>query len=80
MLDDDCVVFVEVRYRGPDAISSAALTVDRCKQRKLMRAAEMFLVTRTDIDALPTRFDVIGVDACRHGYADIEWVRDAFGP
>ncbi|MDH3952829.1 MAG: YraN family protein, partial [Gammaproteobacteria bacterium] len=63
MLDHDCLVFVEVRYRSATAFSSAALTVDRRKQSKLVRTAEMFLATRPGFVAHPTRFDVIGVDA-----------------
>lgn len=80
MLDDDCLVFVEVRYRSAGAFSRAALTVDRRKQGKLVRAAEMFLATRPGFVARPTRFDVIGVDAHMDGNRAVEWIRDAFGP
>lgn len=80
MLDRDCLVFVEVRYRSAGAIASAALTVDRRKQGKLIRTAEMFLATRPGFVAHPTRFDVIGVDARMDGHRSVEWIRDAFGP
>ena len=34
MLDGDCLVFVEVRYRSGKRIAPAVLTVDRFKQQK----------------------------------------------
>lgn len=80
MLDDDCLVFVEVRYRSAGALSSAAITVDRHKQNKLVRAAEMFLATRPTFASHASRFDVIGVDADANGRRTVEWIRDAFGP
>jgi putative endonuclease len=80
MLDDDCLVFVEVRYRSARTFSRAALTVDRRKQGKLVRTAEMFLVTRPGFVTHPARFDVIGVDASAGGHRSVEWIRDAFSP
>ncbi len=80
MLDDDCLVFVEVRYRSAGAFSDAAVTVDRRKQDKLVRAAEMFLATRPAFAAHVARFDVIGVDDRASGCRTIEWIRDAFSP
>lgn len=80
MLDDDCLVFVEVRYRSPGAFSSAATSVDRRKQKKLVRTAEMFLATRSGFSTHRARFDVIGVDEQRNGHRAVEWIRDAFHP
>jgi putative endonuclease len=80
MLDDDCLVFVEVRYRSAGSLSSAAITVDRYKQSKLVRAAEMFLATRPAFSTHAARFDVVGVDARASGRRTVEWIRDAFSP
>lgn len=80
MLDGDCLVFVEVRYRSGRSFTRAALTVDSRKQRKLVRAAEMFLATRRAYSENPARFDVIGVDRDGAGHATVEWLRDAFSP
>ena len=80
MLDDDCVVFVEVRYRSAGALSSAALTVNRTKQDKLTRTAEIYLANRPAFTARPARFDVIGIDAGADGRPAVEWIRDAFRP
>lgn len=78
MRDDDCLVFIEVRYRSANAFSSAALTVDRRKQNKLLRTAEMFLATRPALAGRRARFDVVGVDAGPDGHQAVEWIRDAF--
>ena len=80
MLDEDCLVFVEVRYRSRGAFARAAATVDRRKQGKLIRAAEMFLATRPRFSACAARFDVVGVDAGGTGRGHVEWIRNAFGP
>jgi putative endonuclease len=80
MLDDGCLVFVEVRYRSAASLSSAALTVDRRKQNKLSRTAELFLASRPGFAGYPARFDVIGVDAGPDGGETVEWIRDAFSP
>ncbi|MCK5326216.1 MAG: YraN family protein [Woeseiaceae bacterium] len=78
MLDGDCLVFVEVRFRSSKSFAQAALTVDRHKQRKLACAAEMFLATRQAYSNHTTRFDVVGIDADANGGYSIEWLRDAF--
>lgn len=78
MLDDDCLVFVEVRYRSGRSFARAVLTVDDHKQRKLVRAAEMFLATRRNFAGNPARFDVIGVDRDGDGRTTVEWLRNAF--
>ena len=80
MLDNDCLVFVEVRYRSAGALSNAAMTVDRRKQNKLVTAAEMFLATRPGFANHAARFDVIGVDGHANGRRSIEWIRNAFSP
>ena len=78
MLDGNCLVFVEVRYRSGRSFTRAALTVDNHKQRKLVCAAEMFLTTRRAYSGHLARFDVVGVDRGTDGHTTIEWLRDAF--
>ena len=39
MLDADCLVFIEVRSRRSSDFADPALTVDRTKQRKIVRTA-----------------------------------------
>lgn len=80
MLDHDCLVFVEVRYRSSGALVKAAATVDLRKRDKLVRAAEMFLATRPRFAFHTVRFDVVGVDGLQKGGRGVEWIRDAFSP
>ena len=80
MLDKDCLVFVEVRYRSANRFSRAAMTVDRSKQVKLSRTAELFLSSRPDFAERAVRFDVVGIDRTRRGTPQLEWLRDAFLP
>ena len=78
MLDGDCLVFVEVRYRRSLLFTDPALTVDRHKQRKIVRTALLFTAARRRFAMYTMRFDVIavaGADASR-----VRWIRDAFRP
>ena len=78
--DRGCIVFVEVRYRGERPFATAANTVDRRKQQKLIRTAAWFLSRERHLATCPVRFDVVAVDAAKHGAPVIKWIRDAFRP
>lgn len=74
--DGDVLVFVEVRYRADDAFGGGACSVDHGKRRKLLRAAELFLLKTRRNDAA-CRFDVVEAtgDPAR---PRLHWIRDAF--
>jgi putative endonuclease len=77
MRDGEVVVFVEVRYRRSAGFGGSAPSVDATKQRKLVLAAQCFLVEHADLARAPCRFDVVAVD----GSADaphVDWIRNAF--
>ena len=75
MQDGDAVVFVEVRFRAGGGFGGGAASVDAGKRRKLIRAAQVFLL-RHPPDA-PCRFDVVA--ACGDPDAPrLDWLRDAF--
>ena len=80
MLDEDCLVFVEVRYRASNRFSSASLTIDIHKQRKIIRTAAVFLAKRSQFANSIVRFDVVAIDADERGNKTIEWIKDAFRP
>lgn len=80
MLDDACLVFVEVRYRSANRFVPARITVDRHKQTKLVRAAAMYLASHRNYARHTVRFDVIGTDQDSYGELTIDWTRDAFRP
>lgn len=78
--DGDCLVFVEVRYRGAGSYSRAGLTVDIHKQRKLIRTAALYTTKRPQYANSVMRFDVVAIDADERGETTINWIKDAFRP
>ena len=77
MRDGGTLVFVEVRYRRSTAFGGGAASVDAGKRRKLVRAAEQFLLAHRELATLPCRFDVIAASGDPAAPA-LEWIRDAF--
>jgi len=78
MLDDACLTFVEVRYRASAAFTAASHTVDWHKQRKIIRAAAMFIARNSRFSNYIMRFDVVAIEG--PGGETIEWLKDAFRP
>lgn len=74
MRERDLVVFVEVRLRSDERYGGASASVDAFKQRRLVRAAQRWLVEHHGERWPACRFDVVTVD----GSGRIEWIRDAF--
>jgi putative endonuclease len=72
------LVFVEVRFRADDEFGDAAASVDRYKQRRLVRAAQLFLSRNPTLAQRPCRFDLVAIDG--HAPPRLEWLRDAFRP
>lgn len=78
MMDGDCLVFVEVRYRKSTDFLTPASTVDARKQRKILRTAALFLSRHRRYARNITRFDVVAITGdAQH---QVTWVRDAFRP
>ena len=80
MLDGNCLVIVEVRFRGERSLVTAERTIDRRKQAKIIRTAAMFLAWNDRYASLPLRFDVVGIDRDPDGTQTVRWIRDAFRP
>jgi putative endonuclease len=74
MREREALVFVEVRLRTSRSFGGAAASVDRFKQKRLLRAAQHWLLQHIGERWPPCRFDVVCVDAD----GTIEWIRDAF--
>lgn len=73
MRDGTTLVFVEVRARSSDRYGGAAASITLAKQKKIVRAAELYLATTADLSDMPCRFDVIAIEG-RH----ISWLQHAF--
>lgn len=77
MRDGASLVFVEVRYRASAMFGGGAASVDAGKRRKLVRAAQDFLLRHPQHADSSCRFDVI--DAGGNPDApSVEWLMDAF--
>jgi putative endonuclease len=72
------LVIAEVRTRSVEAFGGAAASVNRGKQRRIVRAAAQLLQERPDLARLPVRFDVLVVSALELSSPRIEWIRHAF--
>jgi putative endonuclease len=68
---DGTLVFVEVRARRSAAHGGALASVDAAKQRRIVRAAEHYLLRLPTLP--PCRFDVVAVEG-----EGLHWVRGAF--
>jgi putative endonuclease len=77
MLDGDTLVFVEVRYRRSAGFGGGAASVDLRKRRKLVLAAQAFLLAHPGYADSPCRFDVIEADG-DPAQPGLNWLRDAF--
>lgn len=75
--DQGCLVFTEVRYRRDHGHGSGAESVTVAKQRRLIRAAQVYLQRNRQQATLPCRFDVMSLWH-RGGELRIDWIRNAF--
>ena len=75
--EGDALVFVEVRYRQSTAFGGGAASVDAGKRRKLVHAAQLFLLDHPRYAHLACRFDVVEATGDPQ-VPRLDWLRDAF--
>ena len=78
MLDEQCLAFIEVRFRRSSGFIKPVVTVDHRKQRKIIRTAAMFAARNHRFANLTMRFDVVTLEGVNP--PAIDWIRDAFRP
>lgn len=78
MLHDQCLTFIEVRFRRSNSFAPASHTVDRHKQKKIIRTAAMFIARNRRFAMTTMRFDVVAIEGSDQ--PSIEWITDAFRP
>ncbi len=76
MKDWNILVFIEVRYRKQSGFGSPAETVTRHKQRRIIAAAQHYLLTAKEPVIPPCRIDVLAITGERREH--IDWIKDAF--
>lgn len=72
MTDNDTLVIIEVRFRQTDKYGSAAESVTRSKQLRIIAATQVYLATHKINPLL--RFDVVALS----GNGTLNWIKNAF--
>jgi putative endonuclease len=75
--DASVVVIAEVRLRSHRNYGGGAASVDRHKQRRLIRASRHLLATHPRLARCALRFDVLDLQPAEAGY-QINWIKHAF--
>lgn len=73
MRDRDDIVFIEIRSRVSSHFGNAIESIDKTKQKKLIRSAKFYLQQRNWYDKVNCRFDVVGLST-----SGCEWIKNAF--
>ena len=78
-LEEQCLVFLEVRVRSHAAYAGAAASVDRRKQRRIIRTAQLYLRANPRWASAPCRFDVIAFEPRQSAVErSANWIKSAF--
>ncbi|MCX7066800.1 MAG: YraN family protein [Methylococcales bacterium] len=72
MTDEQTLVIIEVRFRQTDKYGSAAESVTRAKQSRIIAATQVYLSSQK-INK-PIRFDVVALS----GNGNLDWIKNAF--
>lgn len=75
--DKDYLCFIEVRMRKSTSYGSGAETVDIFKQRKIIKAAQVYLKVHK-LEPCLARFDVVSITGDGGKDSEFELIRDAF--
>jgi len=71
------LVFVEVRSRRSAAFGSAAESVTPTKRRRILLAAQHYLMSLGQRTPPPCRFDIVSITGAVDG-GHLDWLRNAF--
>lgn len=77
MLDNDYLVFIEVRFRANTSHGSGAESVNYAKQQKIIKTAHFFLQQTKKYQQLNCRFDVVSVTLTNKSLS-ADWLKNAF--
>ncbi len=78
MLDGTTLALIEVRFRRNRSHGGAAASVTRSKRQRIVLAARHLLHTRTDLQKLRARFDLIAIELDDQQQPQIKWIKNAF--
>lgn len=77
MMDGECLVVIEVRYRYRPSHGGPLASVTRAKQQKILRTARLYLQRHRQLRACPLRFDVLALQGPLDN-AVADWRKRAF--
>lgn len=78
-LDNETLVFIEVRARQNPMFVSARGSIDPRKQRKISMSAQVFLKQKSEWSGRACRFDVIAFEPTDAAVElELHWIRSAF--
>ena len=77
MLDQEDIVFIEVRSRKSTKYGNALESINRTKIRKIIKTATDYLQKKKLLYKVNSRFDVIAIHPVA-GKMQLEWFKNAF--
>jgi putative endonuclease len=77
MLDQDILVFVEVRYRKSQRYGGSLESINTRKQQRILTTATHYLYTHRWAQQHPCRFDVVLMSGATNN-PQMRWIADAF--
>ena len=79
MLDAETLVFVEVRYRSSVSFGCVTSTINRKKQNKIRKTADIFRLKNPRHRFRICRFDAVAIyDNDSDTQNSLEWIKSAF--
>jgi putative endonuclease len=75
MSDGEILIFIEVRLRSRSSHGTAAESITRQKQKKIIKAAQNFLLNHPQWQSAPCRFDAM---VTTNSDCEFQWIKDAF--
>lgn len=78
MLDNEFLVFIEVRYRKQTQFGHPLETIDYKKQQKIIKTIQYFLMKQPEYNRFPCRIDAIAIHTqVQSGQDQIQWIKNA---
>jgi len=76
-LDRETLCFIEVRYRQNTRYGSAAESVTRQKQQRIIKTAQTYLRKHKCFENQPARFDIVSISGDL-AKPQVDWYKSAF--
>ncbi len=78
MIDNEFLVFIEVRYRKRTHYGHPLETINYAKQKKIINTVQYFLMKHPEYKHFPCRIDAIAINSQpQTGQEQIQWVKNA---